>query len=122
MAEESYYSMKQTAEFTGLSRDTLRYYEQIGVLQPITRDRNNYRKYTQADLDWLKMVKLLRGTGIGVNEFINGQHASTRERREYLEQHQRHIEQEIQQLHHIHHILHDKISFLRNLEDREQKG
>ncbi|MFD1992054.1 MerR family transcriptional regulator [Paenibacillus nicotianae] len=121
MAKEQYYSMKQMVQLTGLSKDTLRYYEQIRVLQPVARDTNNYRKYAQADLDWLKMVKLLRATGIGVTEFIDGQLASTQKRREYLEQHQLQIEQDIQKLHRIHDFLSEKVSFLKMLEDREKK-
>lgn len=121
MVKEQYYSMKQMVKLTGLSKDTLRYYEQIRVLQPVARDTNNYRKYAQADLDWLKMVKLLRATGIGVTEFIDGQLASTQKRREYLEQHQLQIEQDIQKLHRIHDVLSEKVSFLKTLEDREKK-
>ncbi|MGV7119046.1 MerR family transcriptional regulator [Paenibacillus kyungheensis] len=119
MVKQQYYSMKQMVQLTGLSKDTLRYYEQIRVLQPVVRDTNNYRKYVQADLDWLKMVKLLRATGIGVNEFIDGQNTSTRERREYLEKHQLQIKQDIQKLHHIHDLLQQKVAFLRNLENSE---
>ncbi len=121
MVEEKEYSMKQTVELTGLSKDTLRYYEQIGAIQSVARDANGYRRYSQADIDWLKMVKLLRATGIAVSEFVGGQQKSTRERREYLERHQREIEKQIRDLHRTHEILGDKLAFLTSLEAREKK-
>lgn len=121
MDEAQSYSMKQTVELTGLSKDTLRYYEQIGALAPVVRDANGYRRYSQEEIEWLKMVKLLRATGIAVAEFVGGQQASTRERREYLERHQLEIQNQIGELHRIHEILNDKLAFLRNLEAREKK-
>ncbi|ULO04880.1 MerR family DNA-binding transcriptional regulator [Paenibacillus sp. 19GGS1-52] len=58
--EEVYNTTQQTTELTGLSKDTLRYYEKIGVLKHIVRDINNYRKYAKRDIDWLILVKHLR--------------------------------------------------------------
>lgn len=48
------------AEFekkVGLSRDTLRYYEKIGVLTPPQRDANGYRHYGQVQLEELAFIE-----------------------------------------------------------------
>ncbi|MBE0456262.1 MAG: MerR family transcriptional regulator [Pseudoalteromonas prydzensis] len=54
------------AEFekqTGLSRDTLRYYEKIGMLTPPVRAGNGYRYYGQTQLQELAFIE--RGKTIG---------------------------------------------------------
>jgi len=117
--DEQYYSTQQTAELTGLSKDTLRYYEKIGILQRIGRDTNNYRRYSKEDIDWLILVKYLRGIGIETTEFIGAQSTSMRKRREYLENYQIQIEKDIKELHRIKEIVSEKIKFL---ETKEEEG
>ena len=48
---------------TGLSRDTLRYYEKIGLLSPPSRGLNGYREYGQVQLNELNFIK--KGKEIG---------------------------------------------------------
>jgi Predicted transcriptional regulators len=117
--EKIYYSPQQTTELTGLSKDTLRYYEKAGILRHIERDTNNYRMYSKEDIDWIILVKYLRGIGIGTAEFIGAQSTSFRKRREYLEVYQVKIEKEIKELHRIKEIVGEKIEFLKTREDEE---
>lgn len=49
------YSRSQIAELTGFSKETIRYYEDIGLLQP-EHDEKNYREYTDSDIKRLKLV------------------------------------------------------------------
>ncbi|MDO3411117.1 MerR family transcriptional regulator [Saccharibacillus sp. CPCC 101409] len=113
-AEEVYYSTRQTIELTGLSKDTLRYYEKIGVLQHIARDVNNYRKYAGEDIEWLILIKHLRAIGIETAEFIGKQHAGDAERLDYLEKHKLKIEHNIEQLRQTRDIVNGKIAFLKS--------
>ncbi|MEK3719284.1 MerR family transcriptional regulator [Paenibacillus sp. FSL H8-0034] len=117
--EELYYSTQQTTELTGLSKDTLRYYEKIGILQRIGRDTNNYRMYSKEDVDWLILVKYLRGIGIGTTEFIGAQSTSLRKRREYLKNYQIKVEKEIEELQRIKEIVSGKIKFLKTRENED---
>ncbi|QEN07675.1 MerR family transcriptional regulator [Oceanispirochaeta crateris] len=62
------YSLKEMKELSGLSEDTLRYYEKIGILPGISRLPNGHRQYSQHDLDWLQFVLCLRSTGMPLKE------------------------------------------------------
>nr|WP_270879600.1 MerR family DNA-binding transcriptional regulator [Paenibacillus aestuarii] len=44
--------MKQASEETGLSIHTLRYYEEISLIEGIMRDENSYCHYSEADIAW----------------------------------------------------------------------
>lgn len=61
---------KEVSEIIGLSADTLRYYERIGVIPPIKRDKNGYRAYRPNDLNWLFLTKCLRNAGLSIEALI----------------------------------------------------
>ncbi len=44
-------TIQEVAKRTGLSIDTLRYYELIGLIEPVGRAQSGHRRYTQHDLD-----------------------------------------------------------------------
>ena len=54
------------AERSGLSTDTLRYYEKIGLIDPPPRDSGGRRSYTQEDLSWVAFLLRLRSTGMPI--------------------------------------------------------
>src|SRR5579872_6716036 len=56
----SCYSIEQVSTKTGLTKRTLRYYEEVGLLPPTDRTEGNYRRYTEADLKRLDDIKKLR--------------------------------------------------------------
>jgi len=63
----STYSIKEAAALTGLPASTLRYYESIGVITPISRGASSkHRVYTDDDLDLLTWVACLSATGMSV--------------------------------------------------------
>lgn len=62
----SHVNSKQVAQLFDLSIDTLRYYEKVGVVPPITRDKNGYRDYQVRDLNWIYLVKNLRKVGMSI--------------------------------------------------------
>ncbi len=51
--------IKALSDLTNISVHTLRYYEKLGLLNPI-RHENNYRTYTDKDLYALKMITVLQ--------------------------------------------------------------
>lgn len=63
------YSIKEAAALTGLPASTLRYYESIGVIPPISRGASSkHRVYDEADLDELMWVACLAATGMSVSD------------------------------------------------------
>lgn len=61
------YTIKEAAALTGLPASTLRYYESIGVIAPISRGASSgHRVYDDADLDQLMSVACLSATGMSV--------------------------------------------------------
>lgn len=61
---------KEAAEMFGLTTDTVRYYERVGVIPPIKRDKNGYRVYTTRDLNWIYLAKSLRQAGVSIESLI----------------------------------------------------
>lgn len=54
------YSIEQMAAQTGLTKRTLRYYEEVGLLPPTGRTEGNYRRYSDEDIQRLEHIKKLR--------------------------------------------------------------
>lgn len=52
-------NIQQVAEKLSLSTDTIRRWERLGMVPPITRDDDGLRKFTDADIRWVKYAKLL---------------------------------------------------------------
>ena len=87
----------QMAACVDLSIDTLRYYEKAGLMPPVKRLPNGHRRYSQSDIDWLELVKCLRGTGMPIRNIqryadlaVAGDHTAA-ERVELLAQHRREV-------------------------------
>ncbi len=54
------FTIEQVAERTGLTKRTLRYYEEVGLLPPTDRTEGNYRRYSEEDIQRLERIKKLR--------------------------------------------------------------
>ncbi|MFJ9817166.1 MerR family transcriptional regulator [Streptomyces sp. NPDC101151] len=61
-------TIAQVAERTGLSHDTLRYYEKAGLIERVGRTTGNQRRYQAADLAWLEFLLRLRETGMPISD------------------------------------------------------
>jgi len=61
-------TIAQVAERTGLTHDTLRYYEKAGLIERVGRTGANQRRYAAADLAWLEFLLRLRETGMPIAE------------------------------------------------------
>ncbi|MCU1614445.1 MAG: MerR family transcriptional regulator [Frankiales bacterium] len=56
----------EVAQRTGLSKDTLRYYEKAGLIEAVGRSSSGQRRYAASDLDWLAFLLRLRATGMSI--------------------------------------------------------
>lgn len=63
---ESAFTIKQTAKLTGISEDTIRYYEKIMLLPRAERKDNGHRVYRKDDIYTLKLISCLKKTGISL--------------------------------------------------------
>ncbi len=54
------FTIEQVSARTGLTKRTLRYYEEVGLLPPMGRTEGNYRRYSEEDIQRLERIKKLR--------------------------------------------------------------
>ncbi|MGL5436269.1 MAG: MerR family transcriptional regulator [Lachnospiraceae bacterium] len=55
----------------GLTRDTLRYYEELGILSPVKNEENNYREYSMNDIMNILAIDFYKKRGITPKELKN---------------------------------------------------
>ncbi len=55
-------------ERTGVSLDTLRYYESEGLLTGVARAANGHRRYSVDDVLWVEVLRCLRETGMTIEQ------------------------------------------------------
>ncbi|MEU8227041.1 MerR family transcriptional regulator [Kribbella sp. NPDC048915] len=60
------YAPAEASERTGLSLDTLRYYEKLGLFGPVQRTSTGQRIYTDGDVAWVGLLVCLRNAGLGI--------------------------------------------------------
>ncbi|AEE97911.1 MerR family transcriptional regulator [Mahella australiensis] len=60
----------EVSERCGLSPDTLRYYERIGLIPAVNRDSRGIRDYTEEDCRWIEFIKCMRNAGLPIEVLI----------------------------------------------------
>jgi DNA-binding transcriptional MerR regulator len=56
----------EVSEQYGISSDTLRYYERVGLIQPVNRNNGGIRDYSELDLKRVEFIKCMRSAGLPV--------------------------------------------------------
>ena len=59
---KDYYKIGEISEMYDMSRDSLMYYEKLGIIEP-TREDNGYRLYSVSDIWRLNLIKELKSLG-----------------------------------------------------------
>src|SRR5689334_4122293 len=54
----------------GLSIDTLRYYERVGLIPPVNRNESGIRDYNELDLRRVDFIKCMRSAGLPIEVLI----------------------------------------------------
>ncbi|NGO68486.1 MerR family transcriptional regulator [Streptomyces boncukensis] len=67
---EDRYTISEVAAVSGLSAHTLRWYERIGLMPHVDRSQTGQRRFSNRDLDWLRLVAKLRLTGMPVADMV----------------------------------------------------
>lgn len=118
------YTIRTMAARCGMTAHTLRYYERVGLIQPVGRAQNGHRRYSDADEAWLKFLHCMRDTHMPIREMqryarLREQGEDTAlERRRILEEHQAIVASQIAALEKAHAILTHKIENYRKIEER----
>ena len=60
----------EVSERHGISADTLRYYERIGLIRPVNRNANGIRDYNEIDLRRVEFIKCMRSAGLSIEVLI----------------------------------------------------
>ena len=60
----------EVSERYAISTDTLRYYERIGLIQPVKRNESGIRDYNELDLRRVEFIKCMRSAGLPVEVLI----------------------------------------------------
>ena len=64
---EKLYSIQEVSQILGMSKDTLRYYDRIGIVSPSRKD-NRYRRYSRDDLIDLMNIQIMRYADFSLDE------------------------------------------------------
>jgi DNA-binding transcriptional MerR regulator len=60
----------EVAQEFGLTPDTLRYYERVGLIPGVNRTSGGIRNYQEEDCRWIEFIKCMRGAGLPVETLI----------------------------------------------------
>jgi len=118
------YTIRSMAERCGMTAHTLRYYERVGLIQPVGRARNGHRRYSEADEAWLHFLHCMRAANMPIRDMQRYAglrergDATSLERRKLLEDHQATIEAQIAELQKAHDLLTYKIANYKKIEER----
>jgi len=117
-------SIQQACEVTGLSADTLRYYEKIGLLGPVPRSAGGARRYDRKILEQLRFIQRAKAMRFSLEEindllrFRESPRASREEVRKLARDKLGLIQEQIGQMKH----LETELTLLLNLCDKSACG
>lgn len=106
------FSIKEAAYQSGLSEDTIRYYEKIQLLPQPNRKSNGHRVYDHTNIEKMKLILCLKKTGLSLEEMrpyvqlsLDSDLTDYPELYHMLQQHQHTIQEHIQSLQQISHFI-----------------
>jgi MerR family transcriptional regulator, aldehyde-responsive regulator len=60
----------EVSEQYGISSDTLRYYERIGLIPSVNRNKSGIRDYSELDIRRVEFIKCMRSAGLPIEVLI----------------------------------------------------
>lgn len=116
----------EMSERTGVSIDTLRYYEKEQLITGVQRAGSGHRRYSAADVGWVDVLRCLRLTGMSIEQMRGfarlGQagEATEPERLRQLNEHRELVERRIEELREALVVIDGKISVYRQARTRRE--
>ena len=114
-------SILQAALATGVSADTLRFYERTGVLERIARAANGHRIYGEKDLARIHFISKMRATGMTLDvirryaQLVRQGESTAQERRLLLQAHRQAVVAKLDELKSVLEVLDHKIEAYRSI-------
>lgn len=81
------FNISETSKITGLSIDTLRYYDKIGLIESKKNPNNRYRYYTIGDISIINHIKNLRDLDLSISDIKLLLHSDTEVQQQILQEH-----------------------------------
>ncbi len=119
------YTIRTMAARCGMTTHTLRYYERVGLIQPVGRANNGHRRYSDADEAWLKFLHCMRKTNMPIRQIQRyaalraNPEQTAAERRAILEEHRAILAAQMADVQEAYTILSQKLARVRQTEDRQ---
>lgn len=63
-------TITEVSQKFNLPQDTLRYYERIGLIPRVNRNKNGIRDYTEENCKWVEFIKCMRVSGLPIEVLI----------------------------------------------------
>ena len=107
----------EASERTGLSLDTLRYYERLELFGPVHRDTAGRRVYSDHDVAWVGLLVCLRNAGLGISDLqqfmgrMRDRSSGPTGLVELLEEHRARLRDEVAKMNLALGVLDDKIAY-----------
>jgi DNA-binding transcriptional MerR regulator len=107
--------LREVVQRTGLTPDTLRYYEREGLVGPIAR-MSGQRRYSEDDVAWIGIVTCLRDAGLGIADLrrfttLLRDEAGAGDRVEFLLRRRAELQERLAQITAAVAVLDDKIAY-----------
>ncbi|MBB1079218.1 MerR family transcriptional regulator [Limosilactobacillus sp. STM2_1] len=74
LTTEKVYSIGEVSKITGLPSSTIRYYDSLDFLPYLQKSRQGIRKFTQKDIDTIRVVECLKQSGLTLKEIQHYTH------------------------------------------------
>lgn len=111
----------EAAERSGLSIDTIRYYEKSGLVPKVGRGRDGQRRFSPENIDWLTLLYWLRETGMPMKtmqrfaELYRAGDHTLPERKQILLAHGEHLKKRRSDLDRCEEVLAHKLAIYKEL-------
>ena len=92
---------QEAAEASGVTIETLRYYERVGLLDRVPRATNGHRRYRAEDIEWIEVLRCLRATRMPIRnmaryaELARGGPETEDERERMLREHRTQVVEQL---------------------------
>ena len=63
-------TIKEVSEKFELTQDTIRYYEKIGLIPKVPRNKNGARNFDEDSCNWLEFIKCMRSAGMSIDALL----------------------------------------------------
>src|SRR4051794_23386341 len=63
-------TIREVSAKTGMTTHTLRYYERIGLMMPVTRTHSGHRRYGTDDVRWIELLGRLHASGMPIRRML----------------------------------------------------